>query len=213
VLDRDRQLVGNLSRGLRQRVGLAVALLPNPQVLVLDEPTSGLDPIQRREVRALIRELAEEHTVLLSSHILAEVESVCPRVIILSEGRKVATGLSSRSAKVVRGRVRDQHLRLDQLQLGPQLRRGQPAVERHVHRSQPAQGVDERHRRGVVVEQAGYAAPLPDALGPQGPGQAIGRVQQLRPRPPRRPCPTRRRFGFSSDPLQQRIGHEPGHAR
>jgi ABC-2 type transport system ATP-binding protein len=92
VLDRERQLVGNLSRGLRQRVGLAVALLPNPDVLILDEPTSGLDPLQRREVRSLIRELANEHTVLLSSHILAEIESVCPRVIIINEGRLLADG-------------------------------------------------------------------------------------------------------------------------
>jgi ABC-2 type transport system ATP-binding protein len=77
---------------LRQRVGLAVALLPNPEVLILDEPTSGLDPLQRAEVRTLIRELAGEHTVLLSSHILAEVESMSDRVIILREGRVVADG-------------------------------------------------------------------------------------------------------------------------
>ncbi|MFT4540460.1 MAG: ABC-2 type transport system ATP-binding protein [Planctomycetota bacterium] len=92
VLDRERQLVGKLSRGLRQRVGLAIALLPKPEVLILDEPTSGLDPLQRREVRGLIRELADDHTVLLSSHILAEIESICPRVIILERGRKVADG-------------------------------------------------------------------------------------------------------------------------
>ena len=92
VEDRSRQLVGKLSRGLRQRVGLAVALLPQPEVLILDEPTSGLDPLQRREVRRLIRDLADEHTVLLSSHILAEIESICPRVIILERGRLVADG-------------------------------------------------------------------------------------------------------------------------
>ena len=92
VLDREAQLVGKLSRGLRQRVGLAVALLAGPEVLILDEPTSGLDPIQRAEVRVLIRELASEHTVLLSSHILAEIESICPRVIILREGRLAADG-------------------------------------------------------------------------------------------------------------------------
>jgi len=92
VLDRERQLVGKLSRGLRQRVGLAVALLPNPDVLILDEPTSGLDPLQRREVRALIKGLAHEHTVLLSSHILGEVESIAERVIIVHRGRKLADG-------------------------------------------------------------------------------------------------------------------------
>ncbi len=90
--DRASTLVSNLSRGLRQRVGLAVALLPSPDVLILDEPTSGLDPLQRVEVRQLIRELAEEHTVLLSSHILAEVESVCPRVLIINQGRLIADG-------------------------------------------------------------------------------------------------------------------------
>ena len=92
VLDRRKQLVGTLSRGLKQRVGLAVALLPDPQVLILDEPTSGLDPIQRGQVRDLIADLSSEHTVLLSSHILAEIESMAPRVIIIHEGQKVADG-------------------------------------------------------------------------------------------------------------------------
>ncbi len=92
VLDRSRQLVGHLSRGLKQRVGLAVALLPNPDVLILDEPTSGLDPLQRRAVRDLIHELAQEHTVLVSSHILAEIEMICPRVIVLNNGRLLADG-------------------------------------------------------------------------------------------------------------------------
>lgn len=92
LTDRARSQVGSLSRGLRQRAGLAVALLPRPEVLILDEPTSGLDPIQRLEVRSLIRELAQEHTVLLSSHILAEVEAVCPRVIVLNHGRMAAQG-------------------------------------------------------------------------------------------------------------------------
>lgn len=92
LTDRARQLVGNLSRGLRQRVGLAVALLPGPEVLILDEPTSGLDPLQRREVRDLVRELGAEHTVLVSSHILAEIEAMCPRVLVLTGGRLVADG-------------------------------------------------------------------------------------------------------------------------
>jgi ABC-2 type transport system ATP-binding protein len=92
VTDRARQQVGRLSRGLRQRVGLAVALLPEPDVLILDEPTSGLDPIQRIEVRKLIRELAAEHTVVVSSHILAEIEMICPRVVVMSQGRVVADG-------------------------------------------------------------------------------------------------------------------------
>lgn len=92
LLDRSRALVGTLSRGMRQRVGLALALLPEPEVLILDEPTSGLDPLQRLEVRAILRELAEKHTVLLSSHILPEIEAVCPRVIIVHKGRIAADG-------------------------------------------------------------------------------------------------------------------------
>ncbi len=92
IADRSRAIIGRLSRGQRQRVGFAVALLPDPQVLILDEPTSGLDPLQRLEIRKLLSELAQEHTVLLSSHILPEIEAVCPRVIILSHGRIAADG-------------------------------------------------------------------------------------------------------------------------
>ncbi len=92
IADRSRAIIGRLSRGQRQRVGFAVALLPDPQVLILDEPTSGLDPLQRLEIRKLLSELAREHTVLLSSHILPEIEAVCPRVIILSHGRIAADG-------------------------------------------------------------------------------------------------------------------------
>ncbi len=103
VEDRRKQLVGTLSRGLKQRVGLAVALLPDPEVLVLDEPTSGLDPIQRGEVRELIRSLADDRTVLLSSHILGEVESMARRVIILHEGRKVADGPPAELATTLGG--------------------------------------------------------------------------------------------------------------
>jgi ABC-2 type transport system ATP-binding protein len=85
-----RQLIGTLSKGYRQRVGLADALLANPPVLILDEPTAGLDPAQIRETRKLIRELGEQHTILLSTHILPEVEMTCDRVIIIHRGRVVA---------------------------------------------------------------------------------------------------------------------------
>lgn len=106
ILDRKRQLVGHLSRGLRQRAGLAVALLPGPEVLILDEPTSGLDPLQRLEVRRLISELAEEHTVILSSHILQEIEAVCPRVIIIHEGKIAADGPQERLRRDLAGASR-----------------------------------------------------------------------------------------------------------
>src|SRR5439155_21266814 len=83
-------LIGSLSRGYRQRVGLAQAILPNPPVLILDEPTVGLDPKQIIEVRELIRDLAGDHTVLLSTHNLPEVSMLCSRVVIIDHGRVAA---------------------------------------------------------------------------------------------------------------------------
>jgi ABC-2 type transport system ATP-binding protein len=87
-----RRVIGHLSKGYRQRVGLADALLHNPPVLILDEPTVGLDPAQIRETRKLIKELGGEHTVMLSTHILPEVEAVCDTAIIIAGGRIVAEG-------------------------------------------------------------------------------------------------------------------------
>jgi ABC-2 type transport system ATP-binding protein len=86
------RIIGHLSKGYRQRVGLADALLHNPSVLVLDEPTVGLDPTQIRETRKLITDLGGDHTVLLSTHILPEVEAVCDRAIVIAGGRVVAQG-------------------------------------------------------------------------------------------------------------------------
>jgi ABC-2 type transport system ATP-binding protein len=87
-----RQLVGTLSKGYRQRVALADALLADPPVLILDEPTAGLDPAQIRETRGLIRELGQQHTILLSTHILPEVEMTCDHVIIINRGEVAASG-------------------------------------------------------------------------------------------------------------------------
>jgi ABC-2 type transport system ATP-binding protein len=87
--DRSEGFIGNLSKGMRQRVGLAQALLHDPEVLILDEPTIGLDPAQIIEVRNLIRELGRQHTVLLSTHILSEAQQVCNRVLIINKGRIV----------------------------------------------------------------------------------------------------------------------------
>jgi ABC-2 type transport system ATP-binding protein len=84
------RLIQNLSKGYRQRVGIAQALLGNPPVLILDEPTEGLDPSQRAEVRQLIKGLAGQHTVILSTHLLSEVTVTCERVLIINQGRMVA---------------------------------------------------------------------------------------------------------------------------
>lgn len=90
VTDARTRIVGQLSKGYRQRVGLAEALIADPPILILDEPTSGLDPNQVRQFRELVRSFGGKKTVLLSTHILSEVEAVCDRVIIIAEGRKVA---------------------------------------------------------------------------------------------------------------------------
>jgi len=89
LTDVGKRLIGNLSKGFQQRVGIAQAILHSPQVIILDEPTVGLDPIQIREIRELITELGKSHGIILSTHILPEVESVCNRVQIINEGKLV----------------------------------------------------------------------------------------------------------------------------
>lgn len=103
-----RRLIQNLSKGFRQRVGISQALVSDPDVLILDEPTVGLDPRQVAEVRSLIKELAGQHTIILSTHILPEVQASCERIVIINKGRIVAEDsidrLSSRMA--ASGRIR-----------------------------------------------------------------------------------------------------------
>ncbi|MGH9584439.1 MAG: ATP-binding cassette domain-containing protein, partial [Bryobacteraceae bacterium] len=91
VADVKAKLISKLSKGYRQRVGLAQAIIHNPDVLILDEPTSGLDPKQINETRELIRDLSGAHTIILSTHILSEVEALCKTVIIINRGRVVTT--------------------------------------------------------------------------------------------------------------------------
>ena len=91
ITDVKSKLLGKLSKGYRQRVGLAQAILHNPEVLILDEPTAGLDPKQINETRDLIKSLAGDHTIILSTHILPEVEQTCQQVIIVNKGKLVAT--------------------------------------------------------------------------------------------------------------------------
>lgn len=104
VADMAEVVIGKLSKGYRQRVGLADALVANPPLLILDEPTAGLDPNQIREVRDVVRALGKEHTVLLSTHILSEVEATCDRVIVIAKGKLVAQGRTAEIAKMRRPR-------------------------------------------------------------------------------------------------------------
>src|SRR6185369_14107093 len=98
--DVSKRLIGNLSKGFKQRVGLAQALVSNPEILILDEPTVGLDPKQVHEMRTLIKSLKGQHTIVLSTHILPEVQANCEKVIIINRGHIVAEdsldGLSRR---------------------------------------------------------------------------------------------------------------------
>ncbi|MFZ4484395.1 MAG: ABC transporter ATP-binding protein [Chthoniobacterales bacterium] len=100
--DVESKLIGALSKGYRQRVGLADALLHDPDLLILDEPTIGLDPNQIRQVRQLVRDLGKRHTILLSTHILSEVEMICNRVLIINRGRIAASDTAENLASRVR---------------------------------------------------------------------------------------------------------------
>ena len=95
--------IGELSKGYRQRVGLAQAMIHDPEILILDEPTSGLDPNQIVEIRKLIRELGKEKTVILSTHILQEVEATCDRILIINKGKIVADGTAETLSRQVQG--------------------------------------------------------------------------------------------------------------
>ncbi len=99
----ERKLIGHLSKGFRQRVGIADSLVHDPEVVILDEPTIGLDPHQVRQVRSVIRDLGKDHTVLLSTHILPEVERTCSRVLIIHRGKIIASGTTEELHRRLRG--------------------------------------------------------------------------------------------------------------
>ena len=106
LTDRTHQLISQLSKGYKQRVGIAQALIHNPPVLILDEPTSGIDPQQIIQIRTLIKELAVDHTIILSTHILPEVQTTCNRVLIINGGRLVAEGSSEQLEAQLQGGLR-----------------------------------------------------------------------------------------------------------
>ena len=105
IADAGRRVIGHLSKGYRQRVGLAESLVHDPELLILDEPTIGLDPHQIRLVRGLIADLAKRHTILLSTHILSEVEMTCQRVLIINRGRIVASDTPAQLRQLMQGGV------------------------------------------------------------------------------------------------------------
>lgn len=103
IADMKKRLIANLSKGYKQRVGLAQALIGDPKILILDEPTVGLDPKQIIEIRNLIRDLGKKHTIIFSSHVLSEVSAVCERVIIINKGKLVASDTPDNLSKQLQG--------------------------------------------------------------------------------------------------------------
>jgi ABC-2 type transport system ATP-binding protein len=170
IVEEARRPIGQLSKGYRQRVGLADALLHRPPVLILDEPTDGLDPNQRRDVLELVRKLGEERTVVLSTHILPEVENVCGRVVILDRGRVIADARPSellRSNESVRVVARG-----DRAELEASLR----AVE-HV----TSVAVERVMAEDVLVFRVESSADVREAIA-----QAVQRIGHLRELAPAR---------------------------
>jgi ABC-2 type transport system ATP-binding protein len=111
--DVGKKIIGTLSKGYQQRVGIAQAIIHSPAVIVLDEPTVGLDPIQIRDIRNLIRELGDKHSVILSTHLLSEVESVCDRVEIMQRGKLIFSGSSASMMQHGNGKMTLEEVFLD----------------------------------------------------------------------------------------------------
>ncbi|MGH7144583.1 MAG: ABC transporter ATP-binding protein [Planctomycetota bacterium] len=156
------QVIGTLSKGFRQRVGLADAIVAKPRLMILDEPTSGLDPVQQIEVRRLIRRLAENATVVLSTHILQEVEKVCDRVLIIHRGRLIPEEEVTRRkrAREVRlcargGREGLEAALVRELPAGTELEYlgAKNGAREHVWRVVPLEGVDLRETIAACVER------------------------------------------------------------
>jgi ABC-2 type transport system ATP-binding protein len=169
ITDVSERLIKNLSKGYRQRVGIAQAMIGNPDVLILDEPTVGLDPKQIIEIRNLIKELGRHHTVILSSHILSEVQAVCDRVVIINQGRIAAidtpAGLSKKMAATskfqlaVEGPANDI---IQKIRLIPGVRMAEVILEKekNVHILEIENAADTDVRKQVFFEMARNSWPI-----------------------------------------------------
>jgi len=144
ITDVQNRLIRNLSKGYRQRVGLAQAILGLPEILILDEPTVGLDPKQILEIRELIRSLAKEHTIILSSHILSEVSEVCDHVLIIHHGKLIATGTPEELEKKAPGQHNGASRQVGGHRQGPDALRGRP--RRRLGEMQPDEQGKRAHR-------------------------------------------------------------------
>jgi ABC-2 type transport system ATP-binding protein len=140
LAERADTLIGKLSKGFRQRVGIAQALVHNPEILILDEPTIGLDPKQIIEIRNLIKSLAGEHTVLLSTHILPEVSQTCSRILIINDGKIVAEDTPERLGARVRGA---EHIHLQVAHSAPEIARELERIQGVLSAQARADGVYE----------------------------------------------------------------------
>ena len=233
LLGREHQIISSLSRGYRQRVGLAMALLHRPPILILDEPTSGLDPNQQTEMRKFIRSLADDHTVVFSSHILPEVEAVCDRIIAIHQGQVVADGLvedvrveatgGSTVALAVRGDAGAARLAFEALPFGEVVECAsdplEPSLTRLRMRTGDADDLTAREAMSKIAYEAGlglvhlaverasleeaFAALTPDMADEVG-SDAVGPdVGEMTEPPPLPPTPAE-----DADPLEEKGGND-----
>ncbi len=233
LLGREHQIISSLSRGYRQRVGLAMALLHRPPILILDEPTSGLDPNQQTEMRKFIRSLAEDHTVVFSSHILPEVEAVCDRIIAIHQGQVVADGSvedvrveatgGGTIALAVRGDVEAARLAFGALPFGEVVSCAsdplEPALVRLQIRTGDADDLDAREAMSKLAYEAGLGlvhlaverASLEQAFAALTPDQAddVGREVGAMTEPPAHsPAVEGAAPAEGSDPFEEKGGND-----
>ncbi len=170
------RLIRNLSKGYRQRVGIAGALVGNPKVIIFDEPTVGLDPKQIIEIRNLIRSLGKDHTIILSTHILQEVQAVCDRIVIINKGRIVADEMTENLTRVVSGNRRfnakicgPQNQVLSVLRDLPGVTHAEALAERDgeafTYTIEAAPGMDVRKKLFFTLSERGWALIGLEALG------------------------------------------------